>query len=51
MMRLLKRGMTFLLLILVIALWLYPEFFGLRGNEIKTVAGDKVIVRDGDTLH
>jgi endonuclease YncB( thermonuclease family) len=50
MMRLLKRSMTLLLLILLIALWLYPEFFGLRGGEIKTIAGDKVIVRDGDTL-
>jgi endonuclease YncB( thermonuclease family) len=50
MMRLLKRSMTSLLLILLIMLWLYPEFFGLRGGEIKTVSGDKVIVRDGDTL-
>ncbi len=48
--RFLKRWLTVLLLALLFALWAFPDRFGLVGNEIKTVTGDTVKVRDGDTI-
>ncbi len=48
--RFLKRRLSLILLAVLVSLWLYPEFFGLHGGEARTVTGNKVIVRDGDTL-
>jgi endonuclease YncB( thermonuclease family) len=49
--RILRRfGVTALLLLLG-ALWLFPEFFGLISEgPTQSASGDKIVVRDGDTL-
>ncbi len=40
-----------LLLLLLLALWLFPEWFGLTsGRPTRSVDGATVIIRDGDTL-
>jgi endonuclease YncB( thermonuclease family) len=47
---LMRRFLTLFLLLLLCALWLFPEYFGLQGRESVTASGENVVVRDGDTL-
>jgi endonuclease YncB( thermonuclease family) len=45
-----RSAVSFLLLAGLVALWLYPEGFGLGAMETRSATGDSIIVRDGDTL-
>jgi endonuclease YncB( thermonuclease family) len=49
--RFLRRFGVMALLLLLGALWLFPEFFGLMSEgPTQAATGDKIVVRDGDTL-
>jgi endonuclease YncB( thermonuclease family) len=49
--RFFRRLGVFAALILFGTLWLYPEWFGLSSEgPTQSAGGDKIIVRDGDTL-
>ena len=46
-----RRWGSVLVLLILAALWLFPDWFGLSsGRPSRTVDGSTVIVRDGDTL-
>lgn len=46
----LKKWFAGLLLVLLVLLWLYPDWFGLIGRETRSASGAMIKVRDGDTL-
>jgi endonuclease YncB( thermonuclease family) len=49
--RFLRRLTVPAALLLLAAIWLYPEAFGLSSEaETRTISGEKIVVRDGDTL-
>lgn len=48
--RLMRRGFAIILFAVLIAIWAFPEWFGLASRPTRSAAGDAIVVRDGDTL-
>jgi endonuclease YncB( thermonuclease family) len=48
--RFLRKWLAILLLLGCLFVWLFPELMGLAGPQTRSADGDKVAVRDGDTM-